>query len=337
MNPLSICGFSKTGQWYKGNLHCHTTDSDGCLSPAQAVELFRSHGYHFLCLSDHDIYSDYRSRFNREDFILLPGIEASAVLVEADGKLRKKVHHMHGILGTAEMQAQASQPLFHHKEELPAFRHYGTWDGAKVAQQLADLLSSRGMLVTYNHPVWSRVEEAEFLSTKGLWALEIYNYGTVNESYTGYDELHWDSFLRKDRRLFAFAADDNHNEGVFPDTFGGYIMVKSPELSHEAIVQNMLCGNFYASSGPQIFDWGIREGVAYVDCSPVCRIDFIAGNHINDGCSCLRPSPVDTLTHGEYRLNGYESYVRVRCSDAFGHTAWSNPIFLNEVQSLSAY
>ena len=80
-----------------------TTDSDGCLSPAQAVELFRSHGYHFLCLSDHDIYSDYRSRFNREDFILLPGIEASAVLVEADGKLRKKVHHMHGILGTAEM------------------------------------------------------------------------------------------------------------------------------------------------------------------------------------------------------------------------------------------
>ena len=22
-------GFSKEGNWYKGNLHCHTTDSDG--------------------------------------------------------------------------------------------------------------------------------------------------------------------------------------------------------------------------------------------------------------------------------------------------------------------
>lgn len=27
-------GFSKEGNWYKGNLHCHTTDSDGSLTPA---------------------------------------------------------------------------------------------------------------------------------------------------------------------------------------------------------------------------------------------------------------------------------------------------------------
>ncbi len=329
MNSLSMRGFSETGQWYKGNLHCHTTNSDGRLTPAEAVELFRSHGYHFLCLSDHDLYSDYRPSFNRGDFILLPGLEASAVLYESSTGLRKKVHHLHGILGTEEMQAQASHALFHHKETFPVARYYDTWDGAKVAQQLADALSARGMFVTYNHPVWSRVEEAEFLPIKGLWALEIYNYGTVNESYTGYDELHWDSFLRQGRHLFAFAADDNHNEGTFPDALGGYIMVKSPELSHEALVQNLLCGNFYASSGPQIFDWGIREGVAYVDCSPVCRIDFIAGNYINDGCSCLSPSPTHTLTHGEYRLKGHESYVRVRCSDLFGHTAWSNPLFLS--------
>lgn len=329
MTSLSMRGFSETGQWYKGNLHCHTTNSDGCLTPAEAVELFRSHGYHFLCLSDHDLYSDYRPSFNRGDFILLPGLEASAVLYESSTGLRKKVHHLHGILGTEEMQAQASHALFHHKETFPVTRYYDTWDGAKVAQQLADALSARGMFVTYNHPVWSRVEEAEFLPIKGLWALEIYNYGTVNESYTGYDELHWDSFLRQGRHLFAFAADDNHNEGTFPDALGGYIMVKSPELSHEALVQNLLCGNFYASSGPQIFDWGIREGVAYVDCSPVCRIDFIAGNYINDGCSCLSPSPTHTLTHGEYRLKGHESYVRVRCSDLFGHTAWSNPLFLS--------
>jgi hypothetical protein len=329
MTSLSMRGFSETGQWYKGNLHCHTTNSDGCLTPAEAVELFRSHGYHFLCLSDHDLYSDYRPSFNRGDFILLPGLEASAVLYESSTGLRKKVHHLHGILGTEEMQAQASHALFHHKETFPVARYYDIWDGAKVAQQLADALSARGMFVTYNHPVWSRVEEAEFLPIKGLWALEIYNYGMVNESYTGYDELHWDSFLRQGRHLFAFAADDNHNEGTFPDALGGYIMVKSPELSHEALVQNLLCGNFYASSGPQIFDWGIREGVAYVDCSPVCRIDFIAGNYINDGCSCLSPSPSHTLTHGEYRLKGHESYVRVRCSDLFGHTAWSNPLFLS--------
>lgn len=61
-----------------------------------------------------------------------------------------------------------------------------------------------------------------------------------------------------------------HNEGTFPDALGWIYHGKiSGQLSHEALVQNLLCGNFYASSGPQIFDWGIREGVAYVDCSPV--------------------------------------------------------------------
>ena len=33
--------FGGPGQWYKGNLHSHTTNSDGHLTPAQAVALFR--------------------------------------------------------------------------------------------------------------------------------------------------------------------------------------------------------------------------------------------------------------------------------------------------------
>lgn len=51
--------FGGPGQWYKGNLHSHTTNSDGHLTPAQAVALFRQYGYSFLCLSEHDYYTDY--------------------------------------------------------------------------------------------------------------------------------------------------------------------------------------------------------------------------------------------------------------------------------------
>ena len=36
--------FGGSGQWYKGNLHSHTTNSDGHLTPAQAVALFRQYG-----------------------------------------------------------------------------------------------------------------------------------------------------------------------------------------------------------------------------------------------------------------------------------------------------
>lgn len=33
-----------TGKWYKGNLHCHTTNSDGSLTPGQVVDLYRKYG-----------------------------------------------------------------------------------------------------------------------------------------------------------------------------------------------------------------------------------------------------------------------------------------------------
>lgn len=173
------------------------------------------------------------------------------------------------------------------------------------------------------------MQDEEFIHTKGIWALEIYNYGTVNESATGYDETYWDVMLREGKRIFAFASDDNHNDGVVEDACGGYIVVRAEELSHEAIVTNMLAGNYYSSSGPEIYDWGIRDGKAYVRSSPVYRIDFIAGNCINDGTSIVCGSVDETVESGEYALKGHEKYVRVKCTDRYGKTAWSNPIFLD--------
>lgn len=43
----NVEGFSKTGNWYKGNLHCHSTNSDGKLSPKEVVDLFKENGYSF--------------------------------------------------------------------------------------------------------------------------------------------------------------------------------------------------------------------------------------------------------------------------------------------------
>ena len=324
---LDAQGFTQEGNWYKGNLHSHTVNSDGCLTPEESVELFRRHGYSFLCLSDHDVYTDYTETFNCEDFIILPGLEASAILYEKEGSpLRKKVHHMQAILGTEEMRRQAKLPLYKHKEIHPVDKYYGDWDGKQAAQKLADDMRDRGFLVTYNHPVWSRVRVEEFMDIEGIWALEIFNYNTVNESGTGYDESSWDIMLREGKQIFAFASDDNHNEGLFDDACGGYIVVKAPELTHEAILQAMIAGNYYSSAGPEIYDWGIRDGKAYVKCSPVYRIDFIAGNCINDGISRLCDSYEETMDGAEFQLKGHEEYVRVKCTDKYGRTAWGNPI-----------
>ena len=40
----------------KGNIHMHTTRSDGKLPPAEIAGLYYDAGYDFLMISDHEIY-----------------------------------------------------------------------------------------------------------------------------------------------------------------------------------------------------------------------------------------------------------------------------------------
>src|SRR5687767_7698551 len=41
-------------QWYKGNTHTHTLNSDGDSTPDEVVRWYREHRYHFLVLTDHN-------------------------------------------------------------------------------------------------------------------------------------------------------------------------------------------------------------------------------------------------------------------------------------------
>lgn len=323
-------GFLGKGTWYKGNLHSHTTVSDGALTPEESVQLYKSKGYNFLCLSEHDIYTDFGSQYNDAAFLILPGVECSATLYKSEtaGKRQRlKVHHIHGILGTTEMQNNAVDGLFTHMQAVPPLTYAGQWPGAAAAQEMVDMLQRHGCITTYNHPIWSRVEGAEFCHTRGLWAMEIFNYNTVQESGTGYSVSHWDDMLRAGTRIHAFASDDNHNGGLFEDSGGGWICLQAPALTHDALITALLVGNYYSSSGPEIYDWGVQDGVVQVQCSPVQRVNFVCGNYVNDGFTALGKAYEDSLTQAHFRLKGHERYVRIECVDMFGRTAWSNPLY----------
>lgn len=319
----------KDANKYKGNLHSHTVNSDGKLTPQESVKLFKEHGYSFLCFSEHDKYTDFRDEFNTKEFIILPGLEASAYLLKEEGSWTSlKTHHIHGILGTTKMQREAKRPLFTHMEYVQPPLYYGEWDGAKVAQEVCDNMREHGCITTYNHPIWSRVRESEFIDTQGITALEIFNYNTVNESGTGFDSTYWDVMLREGKVIWAVATDDNHNAGIFDDACGGYIVVQADSLSHDNIIESILNGTYYSSSGPEIFEWGIKDGSAYVVCSDVYRINFITGNYVTDGITYMGKSMDETLNSESYKLKGHESYIRVECVDKNGRCAWSNPIYI---------
>src|SRR5215212_4898497 len=48
--------FSLPGRFWRGNLHTHSTLSDGALEPAAVLEAYKNAGYDFMMLSDHFIH-----------------------------------------------------------------------------------------------------------------------------------------------------------------------------------------------------------------------------------------------------------------------------------------
>ena len=112
-------------RWYKGNLHSHTTNSDGVWTPEQSAKNYRDAGYSFLCFSDHDLYTDYRRELGEKNFLILPGVEATAVLFDDEGNT-VRLHHMNGILGTESMQKGALESTFSHMEKVEPDIYYGT-------------------------------------------------------------------------------------------------------------------------------------------------------------------------------------------------------------------
>ena len=58
---------SKGNKWYKGNLHTHTTSSDGAVSPGEAIKLYNGLGYDFVALTDHWHVNEPSARIVRSE------------------------------------------------------------------------------------------------------------------------------------------------------------------------------------------------------------------------------------------------------------------------------
>src|SRR6476619_2092275 len=82
----------RKGEWLKGNTHTHTLESDGDSPPDYVARWYKSHGYRFLVLSDHNVLVD-PARFSAlmdSSFLLIPGEEITT-------SFQKKPVHVNGL------------------------------------------------------------------------------------------------------------------------------------------------------------------------------------------------------------------------------------------------
>lgn len=305
---------------YKGNIHTHSTRSDGEYAPEQVVSAYKERGYQFICLSDHEIY--YKSRqFDTKDFIVIDGYEMAC---EREGNFNAASFHIHGLLDESIPLGNA----FEHdeKHEKPKYQSLDT------VQNMINEMIKRGNLIIFNHPNWSGNTYEELLALNGYCAVEIYNHQSQIEEACGYSVSYWDYLLQHGRKVFGVAADDAHGgdyKELCSEFFGGFICVQAGKLEQQSIIDAIKAGSFYSSNGPQINDIRVKDGKLEVKCSEVKRIQFVAypehGRVVYSRNGAL-------IRSGSYQIKGNETYIRVECVDASGNTAWSNPVFVEELE-----
>lgn len=288
--------FSETMPFFKGNLHCHTTISDGARSPAEAIALYRSMGYDFLTITDH-----------RKTTVAQSHLEAGMLVfsgIELDYLLSSEVVHLVGFGMTENVESRIRY------EQGP--------------QAGAACIRACGGRVIAAHPHWSLNTAATLMAIRGVTAAEVFN----SMSFARPDSSHiLDVMAARGAMLPFVASDDTHayagEQGM------ACTMVQAEALTPEAILEAMDAGRFYASQGPRIEQITLADGMFTVRCSPAAHIYF----HTNLPWTPGRIVNGAGLTEASYQtLPGRgECFVRCQVIDAAGKSAWSNPLPLGTV------
>ncbi|MBO7747314.1 CehA/McbA family metallohydrolase [Paenibacillus sp. MWE-103] len=307
---------------YKGNLHLHTTWSDGRLPAADVVEAFKAKGYHFISISDHDVYAR-TDEFDTADFITLPGTERGELNPVPD----KNPGYHFGVLDDPTVEPEL--PRYGHLEQFPT---PVPWVGEASPQLLIDELRAHGNLVVFNHPEWHLTRFDDMVKYDGFFAVEIYNHSTEWSAASSYGAAYWDHALQNGKRVFGIASDDSHThepDWKIPEYGGGWVRVQAEALTQTGLIRSLKAGRFYSSSGPEVRDLRVEDGELKIACSPCKFIMFKAfpqrGPFIGNFASG-KP-----LTEASMVIEPDMTYIRVECVDFEGNVAWTNPVFVADL------
>ena len=80
------------GDFYKANLHCHTTVSDGCMTPEEVKKHYKENGYSVIAFTDHDVLIQHPERADKE-FLPLNGYEMEITeTTDIEHRFKKSCH-----------------------------------------------------------------------------------------------------------------------------------------------------------------------------------------------------------------------------------------------------
>lgn len=286
---------SNGNKWYKGNIHTHTTRSDGSKTPEECIALYKENGYDFLAITDHWKMSETKYE---NGLLLISGCEYDIGSNPVSG-----VFHVTALGCTSEPELKR---------------------GIDGAERMVEEIHRHGGIANLAHPAWSMNTCEQLLSVIGgeikpLFGADVTEiFNSVSDlpmncrPYSGIvlDQLAARGYLTK-----LVADDDTHIYGT--EACRSYIMVKAEECSREAILDAIKRGDFYATQGPSV-EISFEDGEVRVKCSPVESVTYFT-----DTVWCDNRNDIGHgITSSSFKV-GRETFVRAEVCDKEGRRAWS--------------
>ena len=232
--------------WYRGDLHCHSSYSDGSYSVDDVVSYAHGRGLDFLAVTDHQTFTQHHRLLQLQsqyaDLLLLRGMEWTSYHGHANifGLTRYEDYHV-GAPGFA------IQPIVDQVHQ----------DGAMFSVNHPDL---PGITISPNVSVslgwtvpdtdWSTVDSLEVVN--GPSALEGFVSNPLNDAAIA----RWDDLLLEGLRITAVGGSDDHRAGQGSGVTNAPIgmpttVVYAEELSEAGIMAGIRSGRVYLmADGP---------------------------------------------------------------------------------------
>ncbi len=304
--------------WYKGSLHTHTSGagSTGDASPEGVARWYGRNGYGFLVISDHNELTTVDCGPSERP-LLIPGEEISTRIHNDKVKI-----HINGIGISKTIDPIDS-------------RTGGPDDVAPTLQANIDAILEDGGVACINHPNYTWALDHESIKqTTGASLLEVYNGGSTSNNMDGgpgkftYEQI-WDGVLSAGQVIYGVATDDAHQYNIqgrpnpaLPGT--GWVMVRAPELTTEAIIEALRSGDFYASTGILLAELEATKEAVSLKIEQVGDSLYWTRFVGRDGVileECAGPEAT-------YHMRGDEGYVRAVVASSSRAKAWTQPVFL---------
>lgn len=307
---MFICSHKRRKNTYKIQLHCHTTESDGKLSPADAMFEYRRLGFDAVAITDHD------------SLTIAPTPDPGG----------------HGLLFITSIEESFGIPS--HPERTAHMTAVGTSfyypdppDGAKPSSQSVinhhptAFLSIAHPTYAANNP-WATVPDEDIVALQGYHAIEICSSYCRHNGQEGTPEEKWEIALNAGKRIWGTGVDDTHDYSRTPPVQGGaYCVVSADERTWPAILDALKAGNFYPTQGPEL-----------MFCADGARLDIATTSPST--IVWRGPSGVLSAVH-----RSCQSVIEPPCSlpwvraivirESDGKQAWSQPFFNVEYRDVS--